>query len=243
MSLSSSNNENFFTTRWTQVAHAKGDSDLAKRALSELCEAYYAPVQAFIRATVKDDEASRDLTQAFFAQVLKNASLNTADPSKGRFRSFLLGAVKHFLSDHWRHSRRLKRGGGQPDLSIDTDTPTSPGIQPPDAQLPPDAEFDRRWALAILAKALAKLREAWSKKEQLKTFDTLKPWLTGDHADLRQADAAQQLGINENAVKVAIHRLRKQFREAVKQEIAHTLTNPEQVAEELKHLEAALRGR
>ena len=116
-------------------------------------------------------------------------------------------------------------------------------IHPPEdrALLPPDEEFDRRWALTVLSKALASVRQRMSKKGQIETFETLKPWLTGDSAGLRQAQAAQQLGQNENAVKVAIHRLRKQFREAVKAEIAQTLVDSNQLTEELAHLEAALR--
>lgn len=232
----------FHTTRWTRVAQSKGSSEEAQRALADLCETYYEPVHAFLRATVRNGEDAQEMTQAFFAQVLGQHAFDGANPERGRFRSFLLGAVKHFLWDQRRSHRAIKRGSGETPLSLDAGTTTSPGWTPPDnAQLSPDAEFDRRWALAVLAKALAEIRRESEAKNQKATFETLKPWLTGDVAGMRQAEAANQLGLSEGAVKVAIHRLRQRFREAVKAEISQTLVDSEQVTEELAHLEAALR--
>jgi DNA-directed RNA polymerase specialized sigma24 family protein len=136
---------------------------------------------------------------------------------------------------------RLKRGGGQPAGCLDAGTDTSPGMQLPDANAPgPDREFDRKWAVTVLDRALAALaaeQRAAGKEEQ---FDTLKPWLTGDTENLSQADAARQIGLNESAVKVAIHRLRRRFREAIRSEISRTLSDASQVNEELDHLLAAL---
>ncbi len=242
----------FFTTRWTRVARSKGSSVEAQAALAELCESYYDPVHAFLRATVRDDEEARDLTQAFFARVLDQQAFEGADPQRGRFRSFLLGAVKHFLSDHRRRGRAEKRGGGESPISFEdmgpgsdgrSDSDTSPGWTPPDlTQLPPDCEFDRRWALTVITKALAQIRQSMTAKGQETTFQVLKPWLTGDNGNLRQSHAALELGLSQNATKVAIHRLRRQFREAVKAEISQTLADPAQVAQELSHLEAALRN-
>jgi len=231
----------FVTTQWTRVLEARGHSPEAQAALSDLCAAYYAPVLAFIRHNTPDPDAARDLTQEFFARLLSRHSLGAADPERGRFRSYLLGAVKHFLADMRERERRLKRGGGQRHESIEPGTDTSPGLQLPDANAPgPDREFDRKWALTVLDRALAALaaehRAAW-KEEQ---FDTLKPWLTGDTEDLSQADAARQIGLNESAVKVAIHRLRRRFREAIKAEISQTLSDPSQVKEELDQLLAAM---
>jgi RNA polymerase sigma factor (sigma-70 family) len=231
----------FVTTQWTHVLEARGDSPEAKAALSDLCAAYYAPVLAFVRRDAPDEDAARDLTQEFFARLLARQGIATADPQRGRFRSFLLGAVKHFLADMRDHDHRLKRGAGQPMESIDAGTDTSPGLQLPDPHAPgPDREFDRKWALTVLSRALATLAEDHKVDGRSGHFDALKPWLTGDPATQSQAEAARQLGLSEGAVAVAIHRLRRRFREVVKGEIARTLNDPAQVADELACLVAAL---
>jgi len=231
----------FATTHWTRVLEARGDSPEAQAALSDLSAAYYAPVLAFIRRTGRDEEEARDLTQEFFARLLARHGLDTVNPQLGRFRSFLLGAVKHFLADMQERARRLKRGAGQAHESIDPGTDTSPGLQLADENTPgPDREFDRRWALTVLDRALAALAEEHRTAGKSEHFNVLKPWLTGDLENFSQADAARQLGLNEGAVKVAIHRLRRRFRELVKTEIGRTLNDPSQVADELACLVAAL---
>jgi RNA polymerase sigma factor (sigma-70 family) len=240
---SSPSPETFLTTQWTRVLEARGDSPDAKAALSDLCAAYYAPVLAFIRRNASDEEAARDLTQEFFSRLLGRQGIDNVDPERGRFRSFLLGAVKHFLSDMHDHAHRLKRGAGQPLETIDPGTDTSPGLQLPDTNIPsPDREFDRKWAFTVLDRALAVLAEEHKSAGKSAHFEALKPWLTGDAESLSQADAAGQLGINEGAVKVAIHRLRRRFRELVKAEIGQTLNDPSHVADELACLMAALSG-
>jgi RNA polymerase sigma factor (sigma-70 family) len=229
----------FVTTQWTQVLQARGDSPAAKAALSDLCGAYYAPVFAFIRRMTRDEESARDLAQEFFARLLARHGLDTVDQEKGRFRSFLLGAVKHFLADVHDREHRLKRGGGKSFESLESGTDTSPGLQVPDDKVRgPDREFDRKWALTLLDRALLSLAKAHGGNS--KQFEVLKPWLTGDAENLRQAEAARALGLNENAVKVAIHRLRRRFREAIKTEISQTVTDPSHVNEELRHLLEAL---
>jgi RNA polymerase sigma-70 factor (ECF subfamily) len=231
----------FVTTQWTRVLEARGDSPEARAALSDLCAAYYAPVFAFIRHNTQDEDAARDRTQEFFARLLSRQSLGAVNPERGRFRSYLLGAVKHFLADSRQREQRLKRGGGQQHESIEPGTDTSPGLQLPDAHAPsPDREFDRKWALTVLDRALAALDAEHRVAGKADQFDTLKPWLTGDAEDLSQADAARQLGLNESAVKVAIHRLRRRFRECIKAEIGQTLSDRSQVEEELGQLLAAL---
>lgn len=233
----------FATTQWTQVLDARGDSGDAKAALSDLCAAYYPPVFAFIRHNAPDDDTARDLTQEFFARLLTRHGIDHVDPERGRFRSFLLGAVKHFLSDARDHSARLKRGAGIPLQSLDAvGTDTSPGLQVPDTKLiSPDREFDRKWALTVLDRALAVLAKEHESTGKLDHFRALKPWLTGETSDLSQSDAARALDLNEGAVKVAIHRLRRRFRELVKFEIGHTLRDPSQTDHELACLMAALR--
>jgi len=227
----------FVTTQWTRVLEARGDSPEAKAALSDLCAAYYAPVFAFIRHNTPDEDTARDRTQEFFTRLLSRQSLGTVNPERGRFRSYLLGAVKHFLADMRERERRLKRGGGQQHESIETGTDTSPGLQLPDANTPsPDHDFDRKWALTVLDRALTALAAEHQAAGKVNQFDTLKPWLTGDTENLSQADAARQLGLNESAVKVAIHRLRRRFRETIKAEISRTLSDHSQVDEELGQL-------
>lgn len=210
-------------------------------ALSDLCAAYYQPVYAFIRHSLRDEQAARDLTQEFFARLLARNTIDSVDPQRGRFRSYLLGAVKHFLADMHDRTQRLKRGAGQTHEPLSPETDTSPGLQLPDPQAPsPDREFDRKWALILLDRALSALAEEHKAENKPDQFQILKPWLTGDTETISQADAAKQLGINENAVKVAIHRLRRRFREVIKNEIAQTVNERGQVDEELKHLLEAL---
>jgi RNA polymerase sigma factor (sigma-70 family) len=228
----------FATTKWTRVLSARGDSSDAKAALSDLCAAYYAPVFAFIRRNSPDEDSARDFTQEFFARLLGRQGIDSVDPRRGRFRSYLLGAVKHFLADSRDRALRQKRGAGTAHEPIDSSSDT-PAPQIPDPSAPsPDREFDRKWALTLLDRAFKTLaREHADKPEQ---FELLKSWLTGDAGEMSQSEAARQLGMTEGAVKVAIHRLRRRFREVIKGEIAQTVDNSAQVETELKDLLAAL---
>ena len=232
----------FVTTQWTRVLEARGNSPEAKAALSDLCAAYYTPVFSFIRRNAPDEDSARDLTQEFFARLLARHGIDRVDPQRGRFRSYLLGAVKHFLADVREHDHRLKRGDGQPLQSIEPGTDTSPGLQLPDPNTPsPDREFDRKWALTVLDRALAVLAREYHAAGKADHFEALKPWLTGDTEDISQAEAAARLGVNEGAVKVAIHRLRRRFREVIKSEIGQTVSDCGQVEAELHCLLEALR--
>jgi RNA polymerase sigma factor (sigma-70 family) len=231
----------FVTTQWTRVLEAQGDSSDAKAALSDLCANYYAPVFAFVRRNSPDENAARDLTQEFFARVLGGRALHP-DPQRGRFRSYLLAAVKNFLADMRDRERAAKRGGGVQPVPLETDT--SPGVRLADESvLSPDREFDRKWAITVLDRALTTLAAEHSAPEDKAQFETLKPWLTGDSDELSQAEAARRLGCSESTVKVVIHRLRKRFRELAKSEIRQTMTDPTQVADELACLIAALSQR
>jgi RNA polymerase sigma factor (sigma-70 family) len=234
----------FVTTQWTRVLEARGDSVEAKTALSELCAAYYGPVFAFIRRNAPDQETARELTQEFFARQLAHRGVDTVDPLHGRFRSYLLGAVKHFLADMRKHAHRLKRGAGEPVQSfeaLETGTDTSPGMQVVDTQAAsPEREFDRKWALTLLDRALTSLADEHKRAGTLEHFEALKVWLSGDTENISQADTARTLGLNPGAVKVAIHRLRRQFRQAIKSEIAQTVKDPAHIEEEMKCLLEAL---
>ena len=232
----------FLTTHWTQVLSARGDSQEAQAALSELCTAYYPAVLAFIRRAGNSDDSARDLTQEFFARLLARRGFATLERGRGRFRSFLLGAVKHFLADMRDQACTAKRGSGEAALPIGSETGTSPGFQVADPSgSNPEHEFDRAWAVALLDRAIATLVQEHTEAGKETQFATLKPWLTGDTESLSQATAAAELGMTEGAVKVAIHRLRKRFRDLMKAEIAQTLDNSADIADELRYLLADAR--
>ena len=231
----------FVTTHWTRVLEARGESEDARAALSDLCAAYYAPVFAFVRREAPNEDSARDLTQEFFTRLLERGGIDHVDPRQGRFRSYLLGAVKHFLADARERAVRLKRGGGQTPEPLEPPTDTSPGLEVADPTAPsPEREFDRRWAVTLLDRALASLAAEHKRAGTSEQFEVLKVWLTGDTENISQADAARALGMNEGAVKVAIHRLRRQFRHAIKSEIAQTVKDSAQVEEEMKCLLEAL---
>jgi RNA polymerase sigma-70 factor (ECF subfamily) len=233
----------FAPTRWTLILRARGETPESKTALSELCEAYYQPVLLFLRREGRDEDAARELTQEFFARVLAGGGFEAADPQRGRFRSYLLGALKHFLADQRKHDAREKRGGGVASESLDATTKgdEASSLQVADTSTPPpEAFFDRQWALTVMARGLDVLQQEFRREDKGDQFETLKPWLVGEAAAMSQAEAARRLGLTEGAVKVAVHRLRKRFRESVRVEIAQTLRDPALVDEELRHLVEAL---
>jgi len=233
--------DSFATTHWTRVLEACGNSPAAKEALSELCANYYAPVFAFIRRDARDDDAARDLTQEFFSRLLGHSNIDGVDPERGRFRSFLLGAVKHFLADARDREARLKRGGASVIEPLQPETDTTPGLQLADPNIPgPDQLFDRKWALALLDRALAELAAEHKDCGKLEQFDLLKIWLTGNNESADRHEIARELGMNEATLKVVIHRLRRRFREVIKNELRRTLHDPALVNDELQHLLQAL---
>ncbi len=222
----------FHPTRWTLVLRARGEGAEAKAALSDLCAAYYAPVVTFLRRDGRGDDVARERAHAFFASVLAGG-VGAPEPARGRFRSYLLGALKHFLSKHRDAARADKRGGAVEHVPLDAGLDTAPGVSLP-AALPDDTLlFDREWAFTIIARALAALETEHA--ERANQFSILKPWLDGG-ANCSQAEAARALGTSETAVKVAIHRLRVRFRELIRAEIAATVHDPGDVADELHHL-------
>jgi len=229
--------EDFRTTRWTQVSRAKADSPVGRRALGELCNAYYEPVAAFLRYELRDADAARELAHDFFAHMLAGGAIARAEQERGRFRSYLLGAVKHFLSHQREAQRRLKRGGGAENLSLNE----TEACSVPDAGvLSPDAAFDRQWALTVVARALEALRRECVAEGRVDFFQQLKPWLTGEAARGDQAALAASCGMNANALKVAVHRLKRRFRQLLKAEVAGTLDDPGLVEAEMRALFAAL---
>ena len=216
---------------------ARGDSDEAREALGTLCEAYWSPVFEFLRREGRDSEDSQELTQEFFKRILEGG-IGKVTPGKGRFRSYLLGALKHFLADLKRDEARIKRGGSVEIHSIESGgSDTSPGLPLPDRSQPaPDALFDRDWALALIERGLLAVEQSFAKADNEEHFNVLNPWLMGNSTDLSRSAAAAQLGLSSNAVSVAIHRLRKSFRIAIQAELAATVANPDELDEELNYL-------
>jgi RNA polymerase sigma factor (sigma-70 family) len=237
MSAAHSSPPAFVTTRWTRVIAAGGTGENASAALSELCGQYYQPVVTFLRCSGHPEDHARELAHEFFARLLANPSIGNADPTRGRFRSYLLAAVKHFVADQRDRANAAKRGQRLEHVELKPATDTSPGVDPPDETLrSSEKEFDRQWALTILGQALDQLAEEHAATNRSGLLEILKPWLTGDSEALTQKEAAEQLGMNEGAIKVAIHRLRKRFRALVKDAVAQTVPDEANVNDELSYL-------
>jgi len=226
----------FHTTRWTRVCLAKVASADGRMALSELCEAYYEPVVAFLRCELREADAAREMSHAFFEQMLRGGRIHTADPARGRFRSYLLGAVKHFLSHHREAAARLKRGGGL------TAAPLEEAAGVPDGGLSPDAVFERQWAVTVLARGMEALEQECASEGKASFFIQVKPLLTGEAAHGAQEEVAAACGMSVAALRMALTRLRKRLRDCVKFEVAGTLEDPALVQEEMQALFAALGG-
>jgi len=229
----------FHTTRWTRVCLARSGSEDGRRALADLCGAYYEPVVAFLRWELRDADAAREMGHAFFAEMLAGGTIAAAERERGRFRAYLLGAVKHFLSRRREAAQRIKRGGGAVHMSLDEDASVAGEI--PDAQqATPDAAFDRQWALTTLARAMEAVQSECAAEGRADFFERVKPWLTGDAAHGEQGALAETCGMSAAALKMAVSRLRRRFRDRVKAEIAGTLDDPAMLESELQDLFAAL---
>jgi len=238
MAMPASLTGSFAATRWTLVLQAGGGDTGAGAALSELCAAYYAPVVMFLRSEGRDEDTARELAHGFFERLLAGRSLSGAEPARGRFRSYLLGAVKHFLRDERVRAQAAKRGGGvQPEPLEDTASGFGVPVQEAGGN---ERAFDRQWALTVIARALDTVAAEWHAAGKQSQFEVLKPWITGECPVSSQAAAAAALGLSGGAVKVAIHRLRHRFREAVKLEISQTVPVEADVEDELRYLIAVL---
>lgn len=227
----------FHTTRWTRVCLAKADSEDGCRALADLCDAYYEPVFTYLCSVLRDADAARDMSHAFFAEMLGGGTIRTADRERGRFRSYLLGAVKHFVSRQREMQRSQKRGGGAAAVSLDAEGV----IDVPDSGLlPPDVAFDRQWALTMLERSLQALRSECFAEGRASFFDQVRPMLTGDSDRGEQAGIAAACGMGIDALRMAVHRLKKRLRQCVKAEIAGTLDGSASVTDEMQILLEAL---
>jgi len=228
----------FTTTKWSMVLHAGDSKDPSGReALETLCQRYWRPVYSYIRHRGYDKNATEDLTQSFFTQLLEKRSLKAADPERGRFRSFLLASVRNFLSDSLDKERAQKRGGDRHFVSLDFSETEKPE---PAGGMTPEALFERQWANSVLTEVLIRLRQEAIEGKALERFERLEGFLTGELEGTRQSQIAEELGMSAKALRVAIHRLRKRFGKLLREQVAQTVADPEQVDDEIRFLLAAL---
>jgi RNA polymerase sigma factor (sigma-70 family) len=227
----------FDTTNWSVVLKAgSGDTTGCQQALAHLCETYWYPVYAFIRRSEGSPDDAEDLTQEYFARFLEKRFLDDVRPERGRFRSFLLVSVRNFLHNERDRARAQKRGGGERPLPIhDGDGEVRYGREPVDA-VTPDVLFERAWVRAVLDRALARLEAESDGEIQGGRFARLRPFLTGDGPDATYAEIAREWGVGESAVRVAVHRLRRRFGAALREEVSGTVEDPRDVEAEIRHL-------
>jgi len=231
----------FLTTRWSVVLAARSPASTeASHALESLCRTYWQPLYLYARRRGHSPQDAEDLTQGFFAKLLEKDWLASVEQERGRFRQFLLMAFKRFLANERDHAQRLKRGGGSHGVPLDTvlgeklyreETPPSASA---------DEVYDRRWALSLLDATLAQLRGEFESTGRTREFDILKPQLTAPRGDIAYAEIAITLQTTEGAARVAVHRLRKRFREVFREQIAHTVGSPAELDDELRHLISVL---
>jgi len=233
----------FLTTRWSVVIAAGNTSSQATDALAELCGTYWYPLYCYVRRRGHSPEDAQDFTQEFFARLVERNWLSNANREKGRFRSFLLGAMNHFLADQRDKSHALKRGGGVPLLPLDFDTAESRFTHEPGDSTTPEQNFERRWVLALLERVLNRLTEEYKRDGREELFTLLNPCLIGERTAQPYTELAVQLDTTEGTVKSAVHRLRLRYRELLREEIADTVAGPGEVEDELRYLFAVLARR
>jgi RNA polymerase sigma-70 factor (ECF subfamily) len=215
-------------------------SPQADEARASLCKNYWYPIYFYVRRLGRSPEDAQDLTQEFFARVFQKNYLLTADPDKGKFRSFLLTMLKRFLADEWDRAHRQKRGGGQQIISLDAQDTEFRYLNEPADELTPEKAFERRWASSLVEQVLNRLKEECDSSGKARVFAELKPFVACE-GHVPCAEAARTLGITETNLKVTVHRLRQRYGELLRLEIAQTVATPEQVEEEIQDLFAAFR--
>jgi RNA polymerase sigma factor (sigma-70 family) len=232
----------FDTTNWTVIVQAQAEeSSEAREAMSRLFETYWPPVYAFIRQRGHPPADAEDLAQTYFSRFYEKRYARDFRPEAGRFRTFLRSSVSHFLANEWDRERTLKRGGSSRPVSLDAATAEERYRLEPLDQLTPEVVFERQWAAAVLARCLKRLREDEAEARRNDRFETLKPFLVGD-GPTKYARAAASLGLNEAAVRVAVHRLRKRFCALLREEVGRTVLDPADVEPEIRWLLTALGG-
>jgi RNA polymerase sigma factor (sigma-70 family) len=231
----------FTTTQWSVVLAAAGSKDTeARDALAQLCQVYWYPLYAFVRRQGCTPDDACDLTQQFFLRLMEKDFLGDVARSKGKFRSFLLVALKHFLSKERARARAIKRGGRRAILSLDVLSAEARFRSEPEDNATPEKLFERRWAICLLDKVFARLAAEYEKAGKRALFDGLQGCLAGDRSGLPYAEIAATLGMSEGAVKVAVYRLRRRYRDVLRQEIAQTVADPADIDGEIRDLFSAL---
>jgi len=231
----------FQTTHWSVVLEAgKSVSPQSSEALEKLCQTYWQPLYVFIRRKGYPEEDAQDLTQEFFARLLERRDFETVHPYKGKFRTFLLAAMTHFLANERDRARAVKRGAGQKLISLSEIKPEQFRALEPVSDVSPDKLFDLRWAMTVLERALARLRIDSTEQGKSSEFDQLKKFLSEEPGEGEYSAVAQRLGMPSSSVAVAVYRLRARYRELVRSEVAQTLSNPLELEEEMRHLYAVL---
>jgi RNA polymerase sigma-70 factor (ECF subfamily) len=227
----------FATTHWSIVLAARdGEQSHAHDALARLCECYWYPLYAFLRRHGYSPPDAEDLTQSFLAYLLGKDFLARVRPEYGRFRSFLLAALNHFISDQRDREHRQKRGGGKPLISLDAACAEQRYRLEPVEESNPQRLYERRWALTIVETTLQRLEAEAVAAGKMDLFLTLKPCLVGERSSGGYSRVAETVGLSEGAVKVAVHRLRQRFRELFREEIAHSVSEPSEIEEEIQFL-------
>lgn len=233
----------FYTTHWSVVLQAGLEtSPDSRQALERLCKIYWYPLYAYVRRQGHSVEDAQDLTQDFFARLLERKYLQLADRNRGRFRTFLLTSLKHFLINEWNKVNCDKRGGGQKTLLLDEAAAESRFATEPVMEQPPDALYDRGWAAILLDRSLAALRAEFEQSGKGELFDRLKIYVWGGKSTLSYAAMSEQLDMTEGAVKVAVHRLRQRYGELLRNEVAQTVATAAEIDEELRYLASIVRA-
>jgi RNA polymerase sigma factor (sigma-70 family) len=231
-------------TRWSLVlAATRKDAPESAAALEAICRDYWYPLYAYVRRCGQSPHDAQDLTQEFFCRLLEKRLLDFADREKGKLRSFLITALKHFMNNEWRKAYAQRRGGGKAQVPFDTEFAESRYAADPASQLAADETFDKQWAMTLLDLTVSRLQAEFATAGKSKDFAVLKDCLMAAHGALDYAAVASKLGLNEGAARVAVHRLRKRFREIYREEISQTLADKADLEGELRHLAAALAGK
>ena len=233
----------FVTTHWSAVLRAGQPNSLeSAAALEKLCHAYWYPLYAYVRRQGKSPHDAQDLTQEFFSRLLESNSLDAVHPGKGRFRSFLIASLNHFLTNDWKHTQRQKRGGGHAHFSLDEAAAEGRYQHEPPDHFTPEKAFERRWAEALLQTVLDRLRDEWKSNGTPGHFEEMKSFLIEGQDAAPFADVAGRLGITEASLKWSVHRLRKRYGEIFREEIANTVSCPDDVEDEIRHLFSVMSG-
>jgi RNA polymerase sigma factor (sigma-70 family) len=233
----------FATTHWSVVlAAGQGGTLQAAAALEQLCRTYWYPLYVYVRRRGYGVEDAQDLTQQFFAGFLAKESFSLADPARGRFRTFLLKSLQHFLADDWKRAHRAKRGGGAFQLPLDgaaVETRYAAELADP---MTPERAYEQRWAMTLLEQVMTRMREDYVRAGKGRLFAALQDLLWGPDVSVSYGTLATELAMTQGALRVAVHRLREHYRERLRAEVAHTVSHPSEVDAELHYLISVISG-